>query len=171
MTSLPIAANTSVPLPQARVRQRGSSHLREHGRGERRHPGSDPGRQAQGPRGGGAGDGLSRATLWLPISGRCCLSVTQPFLPPSAQFIGAEFGDDDDKASASDSSSRLSCVDRAERNSRALSLHNSITKSRSLLVCDPLCLPTVPLKVPCGPKFTPPVFSIHNVSLVCHCSL
>ncbi|XP_075887639.1 signal-induced proliferation-associated protein 1 isoform X3 [Nelusetta ayraudi] len=43
------------------------------------------------------------------------------------QFIGAEFGDDD-KASASDSSSRLSCVDRAERNSRALSLHNSITK-------------------------------------------
>ncbi|XP_040006647.1 signal-induced proliferation-associated protein 1 isoform X1 [Xiphias gladius] len=45
------------------------------------------------------------------------------------QFMGAEFGDD--KASASDSSlssSRLSCVDRAERNSRALSLHNSITK-------------------------------------------
>uniref|UniRef100_A0A668UFQ2 Rap-GAP domain-containing protein n=1 Tax=Oreochromis aureus TaxID=47969 RepID=A0A668UFQ2_OREAU len=45
------------------------------------------------------------------------------------QFTGAEFGDD--KASASDSSlssSRLSSVDRAERNSRALSLHNSITK-------------------------------------------
>ncbi|XP_044226430.1 signal-induced proliferation-associated protein 1 isoform X3 [Thunnus albacares] len=45
------------------------------------------------------------------------------------QFMGAEFGED--KASASDSSlstSRLSCVDRAERNSRALSLHNSITK-------------------------------------------
>ncbi|XP_028276700.1 signal-induced proliferation-associated protein 1 isoform X2 [Parambassis ranga] len=42
------------------------------------------------------------------------------------QFMGAEFGDD--KASASDSSSRLSGVDRAERNSRALSLHNSITK-------------------------------------------
>lgn len=45
--------------------------------------------------------------------------------------MGAEFGDD--KASASDSSlssSRLSCVDRAERNSRALSLHNSITKSK-----------------------------------------
>ncbi|KAF0038278.1 signal-induced proliferation-associated protein 1 isoform X1 [Scophthalmus maximus] len=45
------------------------------------------------------------------------------------QFMGAEFGDD--KASASDSSlssSRLSCIDRAERNSRALSLHNSITK-------------------------------------------
>ncbi|XP_053187963.1 signal-induced proliferation-associated protein 1 isoform X2 [Scomber japonicus] len=45
------------------------------------------------------------------------------------QFMGAEFGDD--KASASDSSistSRLSCVDRDERNSRALSLHNSITK-------------------------------------------
>ncbi|XP_047462283.1 signal-induced proliferation-associated 1-like protein 2 isoform X2 [Mugil cephalus] len=44
------------------------------------------------------------------------------------QFMGTEF--DDDKASASDSSlssSRLSC-DRAERNSRALSLHNSITK-------------------------------------------
>ncbi|XP_071316731.1 signal-induced proliferation-associated protein 1 isoform X4 [Trachinotus anak] len=48
------------------------------------------------------------------------------------QFMGAEFGDD--KASASDSSlssSRLSCVDRAERNSRALSLHNSITKIHS----------------------------------------
>ncbi|CAB1419978.1 unnamed protein product [Pleuronectes platessa] len=45
------------------------------------------------------------------------------------QFMGPEFGDD--RASASDSSlssSRLSCVDRAERNSRALSLHNSITK-------------------------------------------
>ncbi|KAL3971181.1 uncharacterized protein ACER0C_026700 [Sarotherodon galilaeus] len=45
------------------------------------------------------------------------------------QFTGAEFGDD--KASASDSSLsslRLSSVDRAERNSRALSLHNSITK-------------------------------------------
>lgn len=45
--------------------------------------------------------------------------------------MGAEFGED--KASASDSSlssSRLSCVDRAERNSRALSLHNSITKSK-----------------------------------------
>ncbi|XP_034746869.1 signal-induced proliferation-associated protein 1 isoform X1 [Etheostoma cragini] len=42
------------------------------------------------------------------------------------QFMGAEFGDD--KASVSDSSSRLSCLDRAERNSRALSLHNSITK-------------------------------------------
>ncbi|KAM3601385.1 uncharacterized protein V6R79_011898 [Siganus canaliculatus] len=42
------------------------------------------------------------------------------------QFMGAEFADD--KASASDSSSRLSNVDRAERNSRALSLHNSITK-------------------------------------------
>lgn len=46
-------------------------------------------------------------------------------LPP--QFSGGEFGDD--KASASDSSSRLSFV---ERNSRALSLHNSITKSKSL---------------------------------------
>ncbi|XP_071754213.1 signal-induced proliferation-associated protein 1 isoform X1 [Centroberyx gerrardi] len=45
------------------------------------------------------------------------------------QFLGAEFGEE--KASASDSplsSSRLSCLDRAERNSRALSLHNSITK-------------------------------------------
>lgn len=51
------------------------------------------------------------------------------------QFMGAEFGDD--KASASDSSlssSRLSSVDRAERNSRALSLHNSITKSKCLLI-------------------------------------
>ncbi|KAM7397887.1 hypothetical protein PAMA_005970 [Pampus argenteus] len=45
------------------------------------------------------------------------------------QFMGAEFGDD--KASASDSSlssSRMSCVDRAERNSRAQSIHNSLTK-------------------------------------------
>ncbi|XP_074467834.1 signal-induced proliferation-associated protein 1 isoform X2 [Sebastes fasciatus] len=42
------------------------------------------------------------------------------------QFTAAEFGDD--SASVSDSSSRLSCLDRAERNSRALSLHNSITK-------------------------------------------
>ncbi|KAM9728762.1 signal-induced proliferation-associated protein 1 isoform 1-T3 [Menidia menidia] len=45
------------------------------------------------------------------------------------QFMAAQFGED--KASASDSSlssSRLSSVDRAERNSRALSLHNSITK-------------------------------------------
>ncbi|KAK1882897.1 Signal-induced proliferation-associated 1-like protein 1 [Dissostichus eleginoides] len=42
------------------------------------------------------------------------------------QFMAAEFGDD--KASVSDSSTRLSCLDRAERNSRALSLHNSITK-------------------------------------------
>lgn len=44
--------------------------------------------------------------------------------------MAAEFGDDN--ASASDSSlssSRLSCIDRTERNSRALSLHNSITKS------------------------------------------
>ncbi|XP_037544036.1 signal-induced proliferation-associated 1-like protein 1 [Nematolebias whitei] len=45
------------------------------------------------------------------------------------QFTGTEF--DGDKASVSDSSlssTRLSSVDRAERNSRALSLHNSITK-------------------------------------------
>ncbi|KAK5616262.1 hypothetical protein CRENBAI_014893 [Crenichthys baileyi] len=45
------------------------------------------------------------------------------------QFMAADFGED--KASVSDfslSSSRLSSVDRAERNSRALSLHNSITK-------------------------------------------
>ncbi|XP_061818299.1 signal-induced proliferation-associated protein 1 [Nerophis lumbriciformis] len=45
------------------------------------------------------------------------------------QFMAADFGED--KASASDSSLsslRLSCLDRAERNSRALSLHNSITK-------------------------------------------
>ncbi|XP_054611022.1 signal-induced proliferation-associated 1-like protein 2 [Dunckerocampus dactyliophorus] len=45
------------------------------------------------------------------------------------QFMAADFSED--KASASDSSLsslRLSCVDRAERNSRALSLHNSITK-------------------------------------------
>lgn len=49
-------------------------------------------------------------------------------LCPCLQFLGDEFGDD--KASASDSSYRLSSVDRAERNSRALSLHNSITKSK-----------------------------------------
>ncbi|XP_020778493.1 signal-induced proliferation-associated 1-like protein 2 [Boleophthalmus pectinirostris] len=43
------------------------------------------------------------------------------------QFLGTDFGDD--KASASDGSlTRMSCIDRAERNSRALSLHNSITK-------------------------------------------
>lgn len=43
------------------------------------------------------------------------------------QFLALDFGDD--KASASDSSlTRMSCIDRAERNSRALSLHNSITK-------------------------------------------
>ncbi|KAK6305506.1 hypothetical protein J4Q44_G00242860 [Coregonus suidteri] len=45
------------------------------------------------------------------------------------QFVGAELGEE--RASASDpslSSTRLSCLDRAERNSRALSLHNSITK-------------------------------------------
>ncbi|KAK7925521.1 hypothetical protein WMY93_007831 [Mugilogobius chulae] len=43
------------------------------------------------------------------------------------QFLGTDF--EDDKASASDGSlTRMSCIDRAERNSRALSLHNSITK-------------------------------------------
>ncbi|XP_041750067.1 signal-induced proliferation-associated protein 1 isoform X2 [Coregonus clupeaformis] len=45
------------------------------------------------------------------------------------QFVGAELGEQ--RALASDpslSSTRLSCLDRAERNSRALSLHNSITK-------------------------------------------
>ncbi|XP_019133612.2 signal-induced proliferation-associated protein 1 isoform X2 [Larimichthys crocea] len=53
--------------------------------------------------------------------------AVKPKLPlEDEQFMAAEFGDD--KASASDSTSRLSCVDRAERNSRALSLHNSITK-------------------------------------------
>lgn len=56
--------------------------------------------------------------------------AVKPKVPPeNEQFLAADFGDD--KASASDSSlssSRLSCVDRAERNSRALSLHNSITK-------------------------------------------
>lgn len=44
--------------------------------------------------------------------------------------MASDFGQD--KPSASDSSlssARLSSVDRAERNSRALSLHNSITKS------------------------------------------
>ncbi|XP_019728879.1 signal-induced proliferation-associated 1-like protein 2 [Hippocampus comes] len=56
------------------------------------------------------------------------LAVKPKFALEDEQFI-ADFGDD--KASASESSlssSRLSCVDRAERNSRALSLHNSITK-------------------------------------------
>lgn len=152
LTSLPSPPTRLSLFLQAHLRQRGPPHLREHGRAEGRHPGPDPGRQAQGSCGGGAGEGLSRTALWLlePPTPRCCPSVTQSFFFPSApppQFIGAEFGDDN-KASASDSSSRLSCVDRAERNSRALSLHNSITKSRSLLVCDPLCLPTVHLKVP-----------------------
>ncbi|XP_029028862.1 signal-induced proliferation-associated protein 1 isoform X2 [Betta splendens] len=55
--------------------------------------------------------------------------AVKPKVPPEdEQFAGDAFGDD--KASASDclSSSRLSSIDRAERNSRALSLHNSITK-------------------------------------------
>ncbi|XP_014840559.1 PREDICTED: signal-induced proliferation-associated protein 1-like [Poecilia mexicana] len=56
--------------------------------------------------------------------------AVKPKVPPEdEQFMAADFGED--KASASDSSlssSRLSSVDRAERNSRALSLHNSITK-------------------------------------------
>ncbi|XP_055799254.1 signal-induced proliferation-associated protein 1-like isoform X1 [Salvelinus fontinalis] len=45
------------------------------------------------------------------------------------QFVGAELGEE--RTLASDpflSSTRLSCLDRTERNSRALSLHNSITK-------------------------------------------
>ncbi|KAK5858384.1 hypothetical protein PBY51_002528 [Eleginops maclovinus] len=54
------------------------------------------------------------------------LAVKSKVPPEDEQFTAAEFGDD--KASVSDSSSRLSCLDRAERNSRALSLHNSITK-------------------------------------------
>lgn len=67
-------------------------------------------------------------------------SVVSPLSPcPCPQFMGAEFGDD--KASSSDSSSQLSCVDRAERNSRALSLHNSITKSEyNLLICESLLI-------------------------------
>ncbi|XP_028976651.2 signal-induced proliferation-associated 1-like protein 2 isoform X2 [Esox lucius] len=56
--------------------------------------------------------------------------AVKPKLPQDEeQFIGANRGEE--KASASDvsvSSTRLSCLDRAERNSRALSLHNSITK-------------------------------------------
>ncbi|XP_061596694.1 signal-induced proliferation-associated 1-like protein 2 [Cololabis saira] len=56
--------------------------------------------------------------------------AVKPKLPlEDEQFLGADFGDD--RASASDSSlssSRLACLDRAERNSRALSLHNSISK-------------------------------------------
>lgn len=65
------------------------------------------------------------ALLW-----HCCFLFFSLFLS-CLQFIGAEFGDD--KASASDSS-RFSSVDRAERNSRALSLHNSITKSECFSV-------------------------------------
>lgn len=56
--------------------------------------------------------------------------AVKPKLPlDDQQFQGAEFGEE--RASASDgplSASRLSCLDRADRNSRALSLHNSITK-------------------------------------------
>ncbi|XP_038862072.1 signal-induced proliferation-associated protein 1-like [Salvelinus namaycush] len=45
------------------------------------------------------------------------------------QFVGAELGEERTLASdPSLSSTRLSCLDRTERNSRALSLHNSITK-------------------------------------------
>ncbi|XP_056264483.1 signal-induced proliferation-associated protein 1 isoform X3 [Pseudoliparis swirei] len=55
------------------------------------------------------------------------IPAVKPKVPlEDEQFMGAELGDD--KASVSDSSSRLSCLDRAERNSRAISLHNSITK-------------------------------------------
>ncbi|KAL0994097.1 hypothetical protein UPYG_G00117720 [Umbra pygmaea] len=56
--------------------------------------------------------------------------AVKPKLPlDEEQFIGADLGEE--KPSASDvcqPSTRLSCLDRAERNSRALSLHNSITK-------------------------------------------
>nr|XP_046174018.1 signal-induced proliferation-associated 1-like protein 1 isoform X3 [Oncorhynchus gorbuscha] len=45
------------------------------------------------------------------------------------QFVGAELGEERTLArDPSLSSARLSCLDRTERNSRALSLHNSITK-------------------------------------------
>ncbi|KAG7272724.1 hypothetical protein CRUP_038170 [Coryphaenoides rupestris] len=58
------------------------------------------------------------------------IPTVKPKLPlDDQQFLGAEFGEE--RASASDgplSASRLSCLDRADRNSRALSLHNSITK-------------------------------------------
>ncbi|KAK0151578.1 Signal-induced proliferation-associated 1-like protein 1 [Merluccius polli] len=56
--------------------------------------------------------------------------AVKPKLPQDApQFVGAEIGEE--RASASDgplSATRLSGLDRADRNSRALSLHNSITK-------------------------------------------
>ncbi|XP_045569144.1 signal-induced proliferation-associated protein 1-like [Salmo salar] len=56
--------------------------------------------------------------------------AVKPKMPlDEEQFVGAELGEE--RPSASDpslSSTRLSCLNRAERNSRALSLHNSITK-------------------------------------------
>lgn len=125
----------SLPGGQTLVRQRGGKggtpHLWERRGAEGRHTWSDPGRQTQGSPGGRAGDRTQDTKTSTRFSStlvsvfsfwHCRFSFLFCF-----QFMGAEFGDD--KASASDSSSRLSGVDRAERNSRALSLHNSITKS------------------------------------------
>ena len=53
------------------------------------------------------------------------LEVTDPVLV-CVQSVGAELGEDGGPSLAP---SQLSCLDRAERNSRALSLHYSITKS------------------------------------------
>ncbi|XP_062341875.1 signal-induced proliferation-associated protein 1-like [Osmerus eperlanus] len=53
--------------------------------------------------------------------------AVKPKAPPldGEQLVGAELGEDGGPSLAS---SQLSCLDRAERNSRALSLHYSITK-------------------------------------------
>lgn len=65
--------------------------------------------------------------MWFVSSAPPLLTLSSP-LCVRPQYVGAEFGDD--RASASETSSRLTYVDRAERNSRALSLHKSITKSK-----------------------------------------
>ncbi|KAM6970688.1 signal-induced proliferation-associated protein 1 isoform 2-T3 [Aplochiton taeniatus] len=66
----------------------------------------------------------------LPDATPDLIPAVKPKLPiDDVLFPGTDLGEE--RPSASDpsvSSSRLSCLDRAERNSRALSLHNSITK-------------------------------------------
>lgn len=58
-------------------------------------------------------------------------------------FFLMQFGLDElneEKASASDPTIRSECMDRAERNSRAMSLHNSITKSKFPLLPTYVCV-------------------------------
>lgn len=93
LTSLPSPPTRLSLFLQAHLRQRGPPHLREHGRAEGRHPGPDPGRQAQGSCGGGAGEGLSRAALWLlepppPLLPLCDSVVSLPFCSASSVHRG-----------------------------------------------------------------------------------